>query len=100
MADHNAMKQQTIPITLPPCGTFIGSGVYPMSKDFLDCTLYAHQTWRPQRFTPLEMIDLILRDNQGNLAQVWSCNQGQAPSTPAEWQYALDEIGIHVPDPD
>jgi hypothetical protein len=87
-------------IKLPACGMYIGSGVYPMSKDFLDCTLYGHQTWRPQGFSPLEMIDLIIKDNQGNLAQVWTCNMGQAPATIAEWQYALDEIGVNVPKPD
>lgn len=87
-------------IDLPPCGIFVGSGVYPMSKDYLDCTLYGHQTWRPQSFSPQEMIDLIIKDNQGNLAQVWTCNKGQAPATIAEWQYALDEIGVNVPKPD
>ena len=87
-------------LKLPPCGMFIGSGVYPMSKDYFVGALYAHQTWRPETFHPQEMIDRIIRDNQGNLAQVWACNAGMAPSTIAEWQYALDEIGVTVPEPD
>jgi len=85
-------------LVLPACGIFVGSGVYPMSKGYLTSTLYGHQTWRPQDFSPQEMIDLIIRDNQGNLAQVWPA--GQSPKTTAEWQYALDEIGIKVPKPD
>jgi hypothetical protein len=88
------------PIVLPPCGMFIGSGVYPMSKDYLLGTLHAHQSWMPQSLSQKEMIDLILRDNQGNLAQVWGYARGYAPSTVAEWQYALDEIGIRIPEPD
>jgi hypothetical protein len=79
---------------------WIGSGVYPMSKDYFLSALYAHQAWTPQTYSPLEMIDLILRDNQGNLAQVWGYGRGYAPSTIAEWDYALDEIGVQIPPPD
>lgn len=85
---------------LPPCGMYIGSGVYPMSKDYLLCTLHAHQSWAPQDFSPTEMIDLIVKDNQGNLAQFWGQPRGYAPSTYAEWLYALDEIGVAIPPPD
>jgi hypothetical protein len=85
---------------LPPCGMYIGSGVYPMSKDYLLGTLHAHQAWMPQNTSPLEMIDKIVQDNQGNLAQVWGYARGYAPNTYAEWFYALDEIGVEVPPPD
>jgi hypothetical protein len=79
---------------------FVGSGIYPMSKDYLLCTLHAHQAWMPQSFSPQEMIDLIVKDNQGNLAQFWGYARGYAPHTTAEWHYALDEIGINIPEPD
>lgn len=92
------MKRQKF--ELPPCGLFLGNGIYPMSKDYLLLTLYAHQSWMPQSFSPQEMIDKIVADNQGNLAQFWGNARGYAPATIAEWQYALDEIGINVPPPD
>lgn len=85
---------------LPPCGILIGSGIYPMSKNYLLSTLYGHQSWMPQSFSQQEMLDKIIEDNQGNLAQLWGNARGYAPTTLAEWQYALDEIGVHVPEPD
>lgn len=94
------MQSKKIKLQLPPCGIFIGSGIYPMSKDYLLCTLHGHQSWMPQSYSPQEMIDLIVRDNQGNLAQLWGNARGYAPATIAEWQYALDEIGITIPEPD
>jgi len=87
-------------IELPPCGIFIGTGIYAMSADYLLSTLYGHQQWAPQSFSPLEMIEKVIEDNQGNLVQFWGHARGQAPATIAEWFYALDEIGIHVPKPD
>jgi hypothetical protein len=85
---------------LPPIGMFIGSGIYPMSKDYLLSTLHGHQSWMPQSFSPSEMIDKIVADNQGNLAQLWGYSRGYAPKTIAEWIYVLDEIGIEIPEPD
>lgn len=85
---------------LPPCGIYIGSGVYPMAKDYLLSVMLGHQAWMQQSSHPLEMIELIKKDNQGNLAQVWGVPRGYCPQTHAEWFYALDEIGIDVPPPD
>lgn len=87
-------------ISLPPCGLFIGTGVYPMSADYLLSTLHAHQSWTPETFSPQQMIDRIIEDNQGNLAQLWGYPRGYAPSMLAEWVYALDQIGVKVPAPD
>ena len=87
-------------VKLPPCGIFVGTGVYPMSADYLLCTLYGHMTWAPQSFSPLKMLDKIIEDNQGNLAQFWGYARGSSPATIAQWFYALDEIGVHVPEPD
>ncbi len=88
------------PLKLPACGMFIGSGIYPTSADYLLCTLHAHQTWAPQYTQPLEMIQRIVDDNQGNLAQLWGYSRGYAPATYDQWFYALDEIGVHIPRPD
>jgi hypothetical protein len=88
------------PLQLPACGMFIGSGVYPTSADYLLCTLHAHQSWAPQDTLPDQMIQRIIDDNQGNLAQVWGYSRGYAPATLDQWFYALDEIGVHIPKPD
>lgn len=93
-------KLKHLKIELPPCGMFLGSGVYPMSKDYLLSTMHGHQSWMPQNFSQQEMIDKVVEDNQGNLAQIWFAARGYAPDTAAEWVYALDEIGIQVPPPD
>lgn len=94
----NQLKGKTF--HLPEIGCYIGSGIYPMSKDYLLCVMLGHQAWMQQSSHPLEMIDKILEDNQGNLAQVWGVPRGYAPQTKAEWFYALDELGIDIPPPD
>ena len=83
-----------MPVQLPDCGLFLGTGVYATSGDYLLSTLYA------QTNSPQEMIDKIVADNQGNLAQFWGYARGYAPATHAKWFYALDEIGIEIPPPD
>ena len=85
---------------LPGCGLYIGSGVYPSSADYLLSVLLGHHAWQGQGDGPLEMIDKIVNDNQGNLAQVWGYGRGYSARSKAEWFYALDEIGIEIPQPD
>jgi hypothetical protein len=88
-------------IELPSCGMFVGTGVYPMNADYLLGNLYGHQgQWAMQTFSPQEMIEKVIQDNQGNLIQLWGRISGASPRVVAEWIYALDEIGIHVPPPD
>ncbi len=79
---------------------FIGNGIYPMSADHLLSTLHGHPSWSPQTFSPLEMIERIINENQGNLAQLWGYPRGYSPAMLAEWVYALDEVGVKVPPPD
>jgi len=87
-------------IKLPKEGIFVGSGVYPTDTDTLLCTMLGHYSWQCQYFSPMEMIDKIIEDNQGNLAQVWGYARGFSPRLHGEWLYALDEIGINIPAPD
>lgn len=87
-------------IKLPPEGIFIGSGVYPTDTDTLMCTMIGHYAWQCQYFSPMDMIEKIIEDNQGNLAQVWGVARGFSPRLIAEWFYALDEIGVNIPAPD
>lgn len=90
------MKQ----VKLPPCGIFVGSGIYNTSADYLICTMPGHYTWTAQTFAPLEHLEKVLDDNQGNLVQYWGYARGYSPKMLAEWAYALDEIGIDLPEPD
>lgn len=92
------MKTRTI--KLPECGMFIGTGVYGTSADYLVSGLYAHQTWSPQSNDPLEALDLIIKENQGNVAQLWGSTRGYSARVHDRWFYALDEIGIDTPEPD
>lgn len=87
------------PIQLPPCGIFVGTGIYPMSGDTLLSSLHAHQSWAPETSTPEMMIDRIINDNQGNLAQLWGYARGYAPAMIGQWIYALDQIGVNIPQP-
>lgn len=91
------MKQK---LQLPECGIYVGSGIYPTDTDTLLCTMLGHYTWQAQYFGPMQILDKILEDNQGNLAQVWGVPRGFSPRLLGEWLYALDEIGIDIPAPD
>ena len=57
-----------------------------MSRDYLLCVLHGHQAWTPQTSHPVEMVEKILADNQGNLAQVWGVSRGYSPAAIAEWK--------------
>src|SRR5690625_174168 len=94
------MTDNTKQFPLPECGIYFGSGVYPMSYGYLTNAMHAHQKWTPQSFSPMEIINKVIEDNQGNMVQLWGHSRGYAPSTLAQWYYALDEIGIEVPEPD
>lgn len=87
-------------VKLPPCGIFIGSGIYPTDNNTLLCTMLGHYTWQCQHYEVMEQIEKIIDDNQGNLAQVWGIPRGFSPKLQADWFYALDEIGIDIPAPD
>lgn len=84
---------------LPPCGMYIGSGIYNADTNYLICTGRVHTTWVPQRNTWLEMIDKVIADNQGNLLQLWPFSGELSPFIFAQ-HHALEDIGIAPPEPD
>jgi len=88
------------PVELPEIGLFIGNGVYPSSAGYQLGALLAHGTWNPYTSDPDEMIERIINENQGNLAQVWGYPRGYAPYTVDKWFYRLEEIGVTIPRPD
>ncbi len=67
--------------------------------DYLVCSGRTHTTWVPQLFSPIELLDKILEDNQGNLVQYWGYNGGRSPVTFAR-HYALEDLGLTPPEPD
>lgn len=88
-----------IPMTLPPCGIWVGSGIMNSMPDYLVCSGRTHTTWVSQLFSPVELLDRILEDNQGNLVQYWGFNGGRSPVTFAR-HYALEDVGLTPPEPD
>ncbi len=87
-------------IDLPECGMFFGTGIYNSSPGYLITTLYGHFAWTAESMLPDEMLDRVITENQGNLVQIWGKARGHSPYHLAQWQYDLDGIGIHIPEPD
>lgn len=95
-------KQQ---IALPECGLYLGSGVYYCEGGYLSLSGTLFTTWFPKCESPLELLDKVIEENQGNLVQLWGFNGGasrnadRAPTLFAQY-HALEEIGVSVPPPD
>lgn len=92
-------------IKLPECGIFFGSGVYNGYAGYLVRSGRTHTAWIPRCLSPLETLEKVVEDNQGNLVQFWGLNGGwgfngeKAPITLARY-LALEDLGISVPEPD
>ena len=86
-------------IKLPSCGIFVGTGIMNSKADYLVCSGLTHTTWVPQLFSPMELLDKILEDNQGNLVQYWGFSGGLGPVTFAR-HHALEDLGMTPPEPD
>ncbi len=88
------------PVKLPPCGIFIGSGIYANTcADYITNSGRVHTVWVPQSDSPIDMLDRILEENQGNLAQYWGYNGGKSALTVSRY-HALEDLGITPPEPD
>ncbi len=88
-----------IQVELPDCGIFVGTGIMNSKADYLVGTGKTHTTWVPQLFTPRELLDKIIEDNQGNLVQYWGFSGGLGPVTFAR-HHALEDLGMTPPEPD
>ncbi|MCC7519166.1 MAG: hypothetical protein IT578_08280 [Verrucomicrobiae bacterium] len=84
---------------LPPCGIFVGTGIMNSKEGYLVCSGRTHTTWCPQIFSPLELLDKVLEDNQGNCVQYWGFSGGLGPVTFAR-HHALEDLGVVPPEPD
>ncbi len=93
------MSHLRLKITLPPCGTLVGTGIMNSKEGYLVGSGKMHTTWSPQLFTPLELLDKILEDNQGNFVQYWGFSGGLGPVTFAR-HHALEDLGMTPPEPD
>jgi len=67
--------------------------------DYLVGSGRTHTIWCPQIFSPLELLDKILEDNQGNLVQYWGFSGESSPVAFAR-HHALEDIGVVPPEPD
>ncbi len=92
-------KHVRLPVELPPCGLLVGTGIMNSKLGYLVGTGLTHTTWVPQLFTPMELLDRIIEDNQGNLVQYWGFSGGLGPVTFAR-HYALEDLGLTPPEPD
>ncbi|HRJ72402.1 MAG TPA: hypothetical protein PLS03_09255 [Terrimicrobiaceae bacterium] len=88
-----------LPVELPPCGIFVGTGIMNSKAGYLVGTGLIHTTWVPQLFTPMELLDKIIEDNQGNTVQYWGFSGGLGPVTFAR-HHALEDLGMTPPEPD
>ena len=78
---------------------FVGTGIMNSVPDRVVCSGLTHTVWVPQLFSPAELLDRILEDNQGNLVQYWGFDGGNSPVTFAR-HYALEDCGLTPPEPD
>ncbi len=93
------------PLPLPPCGMYFGSGVYYSAKNYLLLSGKAFTIWSPQTLLPLQVLDLVIEENQGNLVQLWGLERGawkggQLSAEIMSEYHALEELGITPPMPD
>ncbi len=86
-------------VELPDCGIFVGSGIMNSISGTLIGAGQTFTVWVPQLYSPIELLDKILEDNQGNLVQYWGFNGGSYPKTFAR-HHALEDIGLDAPDID
>ena len=86
-------------IQLPPCGLFVGTGIMNSVPDNLVCAGRMYTVWVPQLFSPMELLEKVIEDNQGNLVQYWGFDGGGAPITYARHR-ALEDLGLEAPQQD
>lgn len=86
-------------IPLPPCGLFIGSGIYNSVAGYLTVSGRTHSCWLPETQSHLEWLEKMIRDNQGNLAQFWGYSSKKSAMAYAR-MHALEDIGLAAPEPD
>ena len=89
------------PITLPACGTFLGTPVYLHRGDTIFQTSGPYYTsWVSEDHDAAWYIDRTVRENQGNLVAIWDGGATQQSLLAMADYLALDELGLEVPRPD
>jgi hypothetical protein len=87
------------PFPLPPCGIFVGSGIYNSVAGYLTVSGRTHTCWLPETRSHLEWLERMIEDNQGNLAQFWGYSTTRSAKA-FERMHALEDLGIQAPEPD
>lgn len=86
-------------IELPSCGLLLGNAIYNCCAGYLLGSGYGYSSWSADSSTPLELIDLTVKENQGNIVQFWWFDGSRRPQTRARF-LALEDLNITIPPPD
>ncbi|MCI7643080.1 MAG: hypothetical protein MST10_01815 [Lentisphaeria bacterium] len=86
-------------LMLPECGILVGNAIYNCCAGYLNGSGIAYTTWQADSTSPCELIELTVKENQGNLVQLWWGDGGVSPITKGRY-YALEDIDVSVPEPD
>ena len=88
-------------ITLPDCGTFLGTPVYLHRGDTIFQTSGPYYTsWVSEDHDAAWYIERTASENQGNLVAIWDGGATRQSLLAMADYMALDELGYEVPRPD
>lgn len=86
-------------IELPECGILLGNAIYNNHAGYMQGCGWFYSCWCSDSTTPLELVDLTVKENQGNLVQFWWFDGTKRPQTRANF-LALEDLNITIPEPD
>ncbi len=91
--------KEWVKLQLPECGLYFGTGVYDSKENCLTLSGKSRTVWVPENLTLPEWLERVVRDNQGNTAQIWGCRSLRTPVNTYRC-FALEDLGIEPPIPD
>lgn len=79
--------------------------MYYSRSGYISLSGKAFTTWLSHNSTPLELLERVVSENQGNMVQLWGFGGGAPSGTDCAPQlfaqyHALEDIGVQVPEPD
>ena len=90
-------------LELPPCGLLVGNAIYNAGFGFPGFTGPVLTHWKSYTKSPLELTELTVKENQGNLIQYWWAGSWNRyydyPQSRAHY-LGFEDLGIRIPPPD